>query len=134
MYYNLPKDLNKVREFYIFKSNRGSRGVNMIFNQNSFIGEKLRDIFCNTVIKVFGSTDTFLDFIENEEYSDEYNCYIDYSGENYIINRNTGEYINWYKFAHIGRCINISTSLSNCNDIPKWVEGFLIALKRSQNK
>lgn len=30
MYYKLPKDINKVGEFYILKSNRGIRGVKMI--------------------------------------------------------------------------------------------------------
>ena len=37
-----------------------------------------------------------------------------------------------YKFAHVGKCINISTSLSRYNDIPKWIEGFLIEFKRSE--
>lgn len=92
----------------------------------------LRDLFCNAVTKVFGDSMTFLDFLENEEYSTiKYDCYLDYNGENYIINRETGEYINWYKLDHIGRCINISTS-SWYKNIPKWIEKFLIEFKESE--
>lgn len=104
----------------------------MIFNQTNC--KDLRDIFCNAVTKIFGDSMTFLDFLENEEYSIvKYDCYLDYSGENYIINRETGEYINWYKLDHIGRCINIST-LSMYKDIPKWIEGFLVEFKESEGK
>lgn len=101
----------------------------MIINQTNFAGN-LRDLFCSSVVSIFGDTITFLDFLEDEEYSVKYNCYLDGSGENYIINRETGEYINWYKLTHIGRCINISTS-STCN-IPKWIDKFLFDLKESE--
>lgn len=105
----------------------------MIINHSNYVYvENLRDIFCEAVIKVFGSATTFLDFLENEEYSVKYDCFLNGSGENYIINRETGEYINWYKLTHIGRCINIST-LSTCN-IPKWIEKFLVDFKESECK
>jgi len=101
----------------------------MIFNQ---INRKdLRDLFCNAVTKVFGDSMTFLDFLENGKYSDKYDCYLDYNEENYIINRETGEYINWYKLNHIGRCINIST-FHMYNNIPKWIEEFLVEFKESE--
>lgn len=104
----------------------------MKFDQTTH--KDLRDLFCDTVIKVFGDSMTFLDFLENYEYSTmKYDCYLDYSGENYIINRETGEYINWYKMDHIGRCINISTS-SWYKNIPKWIEKFLIEFKESEDK
>lgn len=104
----------------------------MIINQTNFTEENLRDLFCDAVTKVFGGSDTFLDFLEDEEYSNKYDVFVDGSGENYIINRETGEYINWYKLTHIGRCINISTS-STCN-IPKWIEEFLSDFKESEDK
>lgn len=92
----------------------------------------LRDLFCNAVTKVFGDSMIFLDFLENEEYSTiKYDCYIDNDEEIYIINRETGEYINWYKLDHIGRCINISTS-SWYKNIPKWIEKFLVEFKESE--
>ena len=101
----------------------------MTFNQTT--RKDLRDLFCNAVIKAFGDSMTFLDFLENEKYSTKYDCYLDYNGENYIINRETGEYINWYKLDHIGRCINIST-LSSYKNIRKWIEDFLVEFKESE--
>jgi len=102
----------------------------MIFNNSDF--NSLRDLFCNAVTKVFGDSMAFLDFLENEKYSTKYDCYLDYNGENYIINRETGEYINWYKLDHIGRCINISTD--GIMNIPKWIEDFLVEFKESEEE
>lgn len=105
----------------------------MIFNQTNF-DKDLRDQFCNAVTKIFGDSMTFLDFLENEEYStNKYDCFLDYNGENYIINRETGEYINWYKLDHIGRCISISILRLNTS-IPKWIEEFLNDFKESEDK
>lgn len=101
----------------------------MIFNQRN--KKDLRDLFCNSVTQIFGDSITFLDFLEDEKYSTKYDCYLDYDGENYIINRATGEYINWYKLSHIGRDINISTS-SPYKNIPKWIEDFLVEFKESE--
>jgi hypothetical protein len=70
-----------------------------------------RDAFIHAVIKVFKSCDAFLDFIENEEYGLlYYDCFYNSDAECYIINRSTGEYINWYKFTHIGRDIHSTVS------------------------
>lgn len=101
----------------------------MIFNQTT--RKDLRDLFCNAVTKVFGNSGAFLNFLEKGKYSTKYDCYVDYDEENYIINRETGEYINWYKLNHIGRDINIST-FSMYKDIPKWIENFLIEFKESE--
>lgn len=102
----------------------------MIINQANY--RDLRDIFCNAVTKIFENSDNFLDFLEDEEYTSKYDCFLDGSGENYIINRKTGEYINWYKETHIGRCITIST-LSSRDNIKKWIEEFLSDLKKGDN-
>ena len=104
----------------------------MIFNQTNYTGTCLRDIFGIFVAKVFGDRMTFLDFLEDGKYScDKYDCFLDYDGENYIINRETGEYINWYKYLHIGRCINISI-VSQHEGISKWIEDFLVEFKESE--
>lgn len=101
----------------------------MIFNQTN-----LRDLFCNAVTKVFGDSMAFLDFLENDKYSTtKYDCYLDYNGENYIINRETGEYINWYKLDDIGRRINISI-LSWFKSVSKWIEEFLVEFKESEEE
>jgi len=105
----------------------------MIFNRTT--RKDLRDLFCNAIDKVFGDSTTFLDFLENEEYSvTKYDCYIDCNGENYIINRETGEYINWYKFTHIGRDIHVSTGFFSHNTIQEWIEKFLVEFKESEEK
>lgn len=67
---------------------------------------KCRSEFLDAITKVFNDSTTFLDFIENEEYSHNYDCFMSDSDECYIINRSTGEYINWYKFSHLGRDIH----------------------------
>lgn len=101
----------------------------MIFDQNS--NDNLRNLFCDAVVKIFGDSMEFLDFLENEDYSYKYDCFLCGGGETYIINRETGEYINWYKLCHIGRCINISAFPSD-NDISKWIENFLTEFKESR--
>jgi hypothetical protein len=81
-------------------------GKTMVFSQTNYTEDPgLRDLFCNAVIKVFGDSMSFIDILENDKYSSKYDCFLNYDGENYIINRDTGEYINWYKLYHIGRSI-----------------------------
>ena len=99
----------------------------MVFNQSNC--SDIRDILCNTVTKVFGSSDMFFTFILNENYSSNYDCYVDGSGENYIINNVTGEYINWYKLYHLGRCVNVSIFRFNYKNIEQWFENFLTEFK-----
>lgn len=103
----------------------------MIFNYTNC--KDLRDLFCDAVTKVFGNSSAFIDFIENEKYSAKYDCFLDYDGENYIINRETGEYINWYKLTHVGRSISISTELPY-TDIQAWIEDYLTEFKESEDK
>ena len=74
----------------------------------------LRRQFVDAVVEVFGSSEKFYDYIENEEYSQSfYDVFYSGSGECYIINRSTGEYINWYKFTHIGRNIHSTVAPDN---------------------
>lgn len=101
----------------------------MMFDKST--RKDLRELFYEAVTKVFGDSMTFLDFLENHKYSSRYDCYLDYSGENYIINRVTGEYINWYKLDDIGRSITISTSVMY-KHISTWIEDFLVEFKESE--
>lgn len=103
----------------------------MILNETNFTTD-LGDQFCNAVSKVFGDSMEFLDFLEDEKYStNKYDCYLDYNGENYIIDRETGEYINWYKLDHIGRCINLSIFILRTS-VTKWIEEFLVEFKNCE--
>lgn len=86
----------------------------------------LRDDFVNAVKEVFdGDTLSFLDVIENEEYSPSiYDVFYDYNDETYIINRSTGEYINWYKFTHIGRDIHTTIPDPSKDTFAKFLKEF----------
>ena len=65
----------------------------------------LRDKFADGIATVFFSFNAFLDFIDGK-YSPRYDVFLDYDDETYIINRETGKYVNWYKGSHIGRDIH----------------------------
>ena len=104
----------------------------MIYTQCNY--PELRDLFVSNVEKIFGTDSSFLDYIENEDYNpDAYDCFFDGSDENYIINRWTGEYINWYKFSHIGRDIHINMN-GNHQLLPNWLEKFLRDFKAGGGK
>lgn len=78
----------------------------MIFTQQS--NENLRDIFVSEVTKVFGNCINFLDFLDNEDFGPSFD-FVKSSGEEvYLIDRNTGNFVNWYKMTHIGRDIHIN--------------------------
>ena len=101
----------------------------MVFTADTY--ENLRDIILLTVVDVFGGADNFLDFLEYEEYGQPYDCCIDPNGENYIINRNTGDYVNWYKLTHIGRCPHVSIASDTNDDIEEWLKKFFTDFKNS---
>lgn len=86
----------------------------------------LRDDFVDAVKEVFnGDSLSFLDIIENEEYdASRYDVFYDYNDENYIINRLTGEYINWYKFDHLGRAIYTTISDPSKDKFAKFLKEF----------
>ena len=90
--------------------------------------DNMREIFCDAVNKVFGSSDIFFDILENYKYVHDFDYILRSDDDNYIINITTGEYISWYKTYHLGRSINIS--VANIEEfykmgINKWFEKFL---------
>lgn len=72
-----------------------------------------RDKFTKAIEDVFGSVNTFFAFIEADEYGTCYDVFLDSDGENYIINRETGEYVNWYKYTHVGRDLHATVNPDN---------------------
>lgn len=88
--------------------------------------QTLRTDFENAVKEVFdGDALSFLDVIEHEEYDPSiYDVFYDYNDENYIINRSTGEYVNWYKFTHIGRDIHTTISDPTKDNFVKFLKEF----------
>jgi len=94
-------------------------GYKLKIESINYVNSIARDELCAEIIKIFGSATKFLDFIEDEKYGVSFDCFRESDGENYVIDRETGEYINWYKFYHIGRCLN-----SRCNNITKFLTKF----------
>ena len=88
--------------------------------------QTLRKDFVDAVEEVFdGDTLSFLSIIEDEEYNNaKYDVFYSCNDENYIINRFTGEYINWYKFVHIGRSICTTISDPSKDKFVKFLKEF----------
>ena len=101
------------------------RSTIKVYTQNN--KKTIREDFVNAVKKVFNNDVMFfLDYMENEELGVEYDVFCDYNNESYIINRSTGEYVNWYKLDHVGRCIHSTVH-------PDYFVEFLTEFKRSQD-
>lgn len=101
----------------------------MVFTDSTY--ENIRDIILHTVVDVFEEDDSFVDFLENGLYDHvQYDCFIDPDGENYIINCDTGDYVNWYKLNHIGRYPHVSM-VSCSNDIKEFLKKFFTDFKNS---
>ena len=94
-------------------------GYKLKIESINYVDGVSRDELCDEIIRIFGSATEFLDFIEDEKYGVGFDCFVEHDGENYVIDRETGEYINWYKFYHIGRCLN-----SRCNNITEFLTKF----------
>ena len=93
--------------------------------------DDLRGRLVNAVTEVFGDSEKFLDYIENEEYASSlYDVFFSGSGECYIINRSSGEYINWYKFTHIGRDIHSTVAP---DDFWEFLSDFSVSFERKVN-
>lgn len=76
-----------------------------VYNEYNFKG--LRGFVCQSIDTIFG-IDQFLDMVDSVDgLTDKYD-FIRTNDEFYIINRETGEYINWYKYTHIGRDIHMN--------------------------
>lgn len=94
-------------------------GYKLKIESINYVDGVSRDELCDEIIRIFGSGENFTDFIEDEKYSVGFDCFVESDGENYVIDNKTGEYINWYKFTHIGRCLN-----SRCNNIAEFLTKF----------
>ena len=77
----------------------------------------LRELFIESINKVFDTDDDFMDLVDNKHIIG-FDIFVDTgeSDEVYIIDRNTGEYINWYEFYHLGRTMSINFEPSKLVD------------------
>lgn len=96
-----------------------------VYHQDNFTN--YREYFVELVEKIYGNCVAFLDQIEEENYGLEYDVFYLGDDECYIINRLTGEYVNWYKFTHLGRDIHT-------NFHPRKLKKFLTNFKNSDSE
>lgn len=94
---------------------------------NAYNFEGLRDFVYKSIDSIFG-IEQFLDMVDDnyDGIADKYD-FIRGIGDFYIINRETGQYINWYKYTHIARDIHM-------NFDPIELRKFLIDLKKEWEK
>jgi len=86
-----------------------------VYNTNNT--PSLRENFIESINKVFDNEDDFMDLVENKHIIG-FDIFVDTgeSDEVYIIDRNTGEYINWYEFYHLGKTMSINFEPSKLVD------------------
>lgn len=85
----------------------------------------LRELFIESINKVFDTDDDFLDLVENQHIIG-FDIFMTTDEEVYIVDIDNGEYINWYKFYHIGRTMHI-------NFEPSKLVDFLTRLKNADH-
>ena len=79
----------------------------------------LRTQFEECVKEVFGDVDKFLDLIDSGGTYEKFDVVTGSNrpdDEYYVIDRKTGEYINWYKYTHIGRSIHMNFNPEKMKD------------------
>lgn len=73
-----------------------------------FNPDNLRELFEDLVAENFKNNDEFLDAVEENDFGTHFECTCSVgesvgNGEIFIIDFDTGKYVNWYKLSHIGR-------------------------------
>lgn len=89
-----------------------------------------REILVETVCKIFGDTETFLDKIEFEIIN-RFELFVSSgdslgSGDVLLLDTTTGLYIKWYKLTHIGRDIN--TNIESIKDLEIFLTELLMTV------
>ncbi len=88
-----------------------------------FNPDNLRELFEDLVRENFTNNDEFLDAVEENDFGTHFECACSVgesigNGEIFIIDFDTGHYINWYKLAHIGR--SASTNVDSEEELEKF--------------
>lgn len=104
----------------------------MILDGNIITREELSLIF-------FGDkdADSFYDIFENDSASPRFDCVNSVgecpgNGECYIIDRETGHYINWYKLYHFGR--DLHTNMASKEEIVRFAKDFFNESEKEWNR
>lgn len=77
--------------------------------------------------------DEFFDIVENDSAKPRFDCLCSVgecigNGEIYIVDRETGHYVNWYKLYHIGR--DLTTNMTSKEEVEGFFKDFYIAANK----
>ena len=86
-----------------------------------------REVLIETICKIFGNCDTFLNKIEFDIIN-RFELYVlngesTGSGDVLLLDTKSGLFIRWYKLTHIGR--DLYTNISNKNQLEKFLTELL---------
>ena len=89
-----------------------------------------REILVETICKIFGDTELFLDKIEFEIIN-RFELFVSNgdslgSGDVLLLDTETGLYIKWYKLTHIGR--DIDTNIKSEKELEKFLTELLMTV------
>lgn len=104
-----------------------------VYTEDNFI---TREELCNIFFDE-KDPDTFYDIFESDGASPRFDCThsntISISdGECYIIDRETGNYVNWYKETHFGR--SYTTNMATKDELIQFVHDFYEEVEKDWNK
>lgn len=85
-----------------------------------FNPENLRELFEKYMRENFENIDDFFDAVEENDFGSHFECACSIgecvgNGEIFIIDYDTGHYINWYKLTHFGR--SASTNVNSEDEL-----------------
>lgn len=88
-----------------------------------------RDHLCNTVRAVYTNED---DFFDDVEYGSVGNFVVSIEDDDILItDRNSNQFIGWYKLYHLGRAL--TTNISELNTLEQFIRAFKACKRRIEN-
>ena len=85
-----------------------------------------RDPLCNVVKEVYTNTD---DFFDDVEYGSVEDFVVSIEDEDILItNRNSNQFVGWYKLYHLGRAL--TTNISELNTLEQFIQAFKACKRR----
>lgn len=85
-----------------------------------------RDQLCNVVKEVYTNTD---DFFDDVEYGSVEDFVVTFEDDDILItNRNSNQFVGWYKLYHLGRAL--TTNISELNTLEQFIRTFKACKRR----
>lgn len=85
-----------------------------------------RDQLCNVVKEVYTNTN---DFFDDVEYGSVEDFVVTFEDDDILItNRNSNQFVGWYKLYHLGRAL--TTNISELNTLEQFIKAFNACKRR----